>query len=174
VIKVRPATVEDVDAVIELGLEFLETSIYRRLGAGEPDAIARLLCTVLDHGAVFLAVTTDESSEQVVGMIALLMVPHIFSGETFCDEVAWFVKPAHRGRAGVLLLHEAERWAVQNHAKLVKMVAPEGTTVGDLYRRKGYQVIETAFVKVLQHGDRHGSDSRDHRPDGARGLEGDE
>jgi len=169
-ITVREATLEDVDAVVALGLEFLETSTYRQLGAGEPDAIARLLCTVLDHGAVFLAVAGDD----VVGMIAMLMVPHIFSGETFADEVAWFVKPAHRGRAGVLLLQAAERWAVQNHAKLVKMVAPEGTSVGDLYRRKGYQVIEQAFVKVLQHGDRDGSDSRDHRPDGARRVEGDQ
>lgn len=168
-IAVRSATLEDVDAVVALGLEFLETSTYRQLGAGEPNAIARLLCTVLDHGAVFLAVAGDE----VVGMIAMLMVPHIFSGETFADEVAWFVKPAHRGRAGVLLLQAAERWAVQNHAKLVKMVAPEGTSVGDLYRRKGYQVIEQAFVKVLQHGDRDGSNPRDHRPDGARGVEGD-
>lgn len=169
-IEVRLATVDDVDAVVELGLEFLETSTYRQLGAGDPDTIARLLCTVLDHGAVFLA-TVDEA---VVGMIAVLMVPHIFSGETFCDEVAWFVKPAHRGRAGILLLQAAERWAVQNHAKLVKMVAPEGTTVGDLYRRKGYTVIETAFVKVLQHGDRHSSDARHHRPDGARRVEGDQ
>jgi len=145
VIEIRPATVDDVDAVVELGLEFLNTSTYRQLGAGDPEAIARLLCTVLDHGAVFLAVVDGA----VVGMIALLIVPHIFSGATYCDEVAWFVKPGHRGRAGILLLNEAERWAMQKHANVIKMVAPEGTTVGDLYRRKGYQVIETAHIKVL-------------------------
>jgi len=167
VIDIRLATVEDVDAVVELGLEFLETSTYRQLGAGDPETIARLLCTVLDHGAVFLA-TVDDA---VVGMIAVLMVPHIFSGETFCDEVAWFVKPAHRGRAGILLLRAAEGWAVQNRAKLVKMVAPEGSTVWKLYRRMGYQIIETAYVKVLQHGDRNSSDARHHRPHGARHVE---
>ena len=167
---IRLATLDDVDAVVELGLEFLASSSYARLGTGDPDAIARLLCTVLEHGAVLLAVDGD----QVVGMIALLIVPHLFSGETYCDEVAWFVKPAARGRHGIALIRAAEGWAMQKGAKMVKMVAPEGSTVGLLYSRRGYQVIETAYIKVLQHGDRHSSDARDHRPDGVRDVQADE
>lgn len=143
---IRHATMDDVVAVVDMGLEFFATSSYQQLGEGDPESIATLLGTVLEVGTVLLA--CDDAGEPI-GMIALIVVPHLFSGRTYCDEVAWFVKPGHRGSAGVRLIAEAERWAGQNGAHMLKMVAPEGSDVATLYRRRGYRQLETAYIKDL-------------------------
>jgi len=159
---IRLATDEDREALVTLGLEFHADSRYRVFQATR-ESIGVLFDTVMGTGEVFMA----EVDGVLVGMLAIVMVPVLMSGEMCADEIAWFVRPAYRGGSvGPRLLHAAEEWAMQNHANVIRMVAPEGTDVGLFYERCGYTPIETGWMKGL-HGTRDG-----HRDRRARRLWG--
>jgi GNAT superfamily N-acetyltransferase len=120
-------------------LDHLGELFHALTGIGLEDAVPAL-------GTILVA----EVDGRVVGMICLALVPHLLTGQLYVDEVAWWVDPAHRGgTAGPRLLKAAEQWAVQNHANLIRMVAPCGSDAGRYYRRCGYKEVETTFSKAL-------------------------
>lgn len=91
-----------------------------------------------------------KAKRTLVGMLAIVMVPHPLSGKTFAEEIAWWVEPEHRkGLIGPKMLRLAEEWATRNGANMVKMVAPAATSVGMFYERSGYKAVETAYIKTI-------------------------
>jgi hypothetical protein len=90
---------------------------------------------------------------RVIGMLALIAYEHPLTGRRVGEELAWWVEPEHRGgtAAGRLERHML-RWSVQNQLHMVKMVAPSGSSVGDFYDKRGYQALETHWIKVLADG----------------------
>lgn len=86
----------------------------------------------------------------LVGMLAIVALPHPLAGGKVAEELAWWVEPEWRqGLLGPKMLREAEAWATRNGAVMVKMVAPAGTDVGEFYERIGYQAVETAYIKSI-------------------------
>lgn len=146
---VRQATVADIPAIVALGQTFLKTTAYGHLLGRVADRSLETVCRLcFEHGAIFIA--DDEGG--ALGFIALLGVPHPFTGEGFADEIAWFVEPSARGeqRVGPLLLGAAELWATSRGFGMIKMVAPaDHPIVGRYYRRRGYTEAETTYYKRL-------------------------
>lgn len=146
--QIREATPLDHAAILRMAHRFTrEVENYRSLlGNANTPALLELLKHVNQLGTVFVA----DAAHDAVGMVAVVAVPNLMTGEPYCDEVVWWVDPEWRtGSAGPRLLDRAECWAAQNQLKYVKMVAPHGSGVGRFYERRGYQPIETAYVKVL-------------------------
>ena len=86
----------------------------------------------------------------LIGMLAIVAIPHPLTGRTYAEEIAWWVEPEHRGGLiGPKMLRHAEEWATRNGANVVKMVAPAGSDVGKFYEATGYQAVETAFIKRI-------------------------
>jgi GNAT superfamily N-acetyltransferase len=172
---IREAKLEDAFRVREMATRFLLDSQYGALFNNQttPEAIGSLIENVLRLGAIFVAevdsgarvpgvcVSIDGEEwhapggcetcrPRIVGMLAIVLIPHPLSGQLLAEEIAWWVEPEHRGGSiGPKMLRSAEEWATTNGANMVKMVAPAGSTVGAFYERIGYQAVETAYVKAL-------------------------
>lgn len=146
---IREANLSDMAAVISLARSFLSTTSYGKLlGTVQDQALENAARLVMTHGVIFLA----EDDGGPIGFLALLGVPHPFTGSGFADEIAWFVEPRARGdlRLGPQLMALAEDWATRQRLGMIKMVAPADTpTVSRFYRRHGYTEGETVFYKRL-------------------------
>lgn len=167
---IRAATPADRFRLVEMASRFLLESDYGPIFAerSTPEKLGALVDKVLEIGVIFVAerqfdidvatgtpatadtIATMEAVE-LVGMLAIVILPHLFTGLPFGDEIAWWVEPEHRGngRIAYKLLRSAEEWATRNGANMVKMSAPAGSTVGAFYERMGYRPVETAFIKSV-------------------------
>ena len=125
-----------------------------------PAAIRELIAHVMKLGTIFVAEFderdprwvqgVEQPGDRVVGMLAIVLIPHPLSGQIIAEEIAWWVEPEARGwMIGPHMLRAAEVWATRKGANMVKMVAPAGSTIGTFYERDGYRAIETAFINTL-------------------------
>lgn len=149
---IRIATLDDLDAVTELGKQSLLDGPY----AGEihfnhdrAKGFAKSIIAVL--GKVLLW----EEGGQPVGLLAFLFFPHYFSGEPTAQEIMFYLMPGFRtARAigdspAIRLLHAAEDMAKKLGAKKMQFTAPAKTGVGFLYERCGYKMVEVGYQKAL-------------------------
>lgn len=139
----------DLPAIVTLARSFLNTTAYGQLlGTATDGTLENAARLVIQHGRIFLA--ADDGG--AVGFLAILGVPHPFTGSGFADEIAWFVEPRARGdqNIGPQLLALAEDWATSQGLGMIKMVAPaDSPAVSRFYRRHGYTEGETTFYKRL-------------------------
>jgi len=99
-------------------------------------------------GVIFIA----EDDGEIIGAIAGMAVPEPYSGDLVVSEFFWFVRPGHRGSAGLRLYEALEYWARQKGAKTMRMVhlmdsMPE--KLARIYKRLGYEQVETLYSKDL-------------------------
>ena len=137
---IRPATVDDVPRIVEMGVAFLRASPYHDVLAENRTQMAALATQLLTTGTVLVA---DEGGA-LFGMIGLIASPHFLSGEMYAGEVFWWVEPGRRG-AGLRLWRAAEAWATAQGAVTLQMIAPDDR-VATLYERRGYQPLDRSFV----------------------------
>lgn len=124
-----------------------------------PVSIGELVVNVMSLGVILVAEVEPggprwtqgaDPSPAIVGMIAIVVLPHPLSGVNYAEEVAWWVEPEYRdGTLGPRMLRSAEEWATRNRANVVKMVAPAGSDVGRFLEKVGYQAVETAYIKSV-------------------------
>ena len=90
---------------------------------------------------------------EVIGGIAGLLIPYILNLDTFYfHEMFWYVDPEYRAKGwGIRLLTEAEREAKRRGAKLIMMVHAHSMPqeMDSIYRRLGYRICETNYIKEL-------------------------
>lgn len=141
---IREACADDVAAIVDLGQRFLRSSCYAEY-EGPREQLEHVVDVVLANGVVFLA----EDDGGPFGMLMLVVVPHIFTGLPYAEELAWWVAPSHRGSSAALrLLDRAEQWARQRKLLCLRMVQPaDEPAVGRLYQRRGYRALEVSYHK---------------------------
>jgi GNAT superfamily N-acetyltransferase len=81
-------------------------------------------------------------------MLALLIYPHPFSGETTAVELCWWMEPEHRGSGGLKLLRAAEQKAREAGATKLMLGAPSERTE-ELYQRLGLERVEVTYQRQL-------------------------
>ena len=150
---VRPATSADRARLVEMAMRFIRESPYRDSITPDARHIGRLVDLLVagnvDDGvrSIFVA----EGVSGPMGMIGLAGSPHPMSGELTVGELAWWLEPEVRGGiTAARMLHVAERWAAEQGARSIDMIAPVGSSVGALYERRGYLAMETTFRKALR------------------------
>jgi GNAT superfamily N-acetyltransferase len=147
---IRPWVEADIPAVAALGVSFIEQTQYPTLvGAVDQEKLEALLTTLWEMGPQQATCFVAEDGDRLIGGLLLGLFLHPLSFEVEAHEVGWWVEPGARHRmVGPRLLRCAENWVAQVGVKWFKMVAPEGTRVGEFYRRLGYRPVETIYVKV--------------------------
>jgi GNAT superfamily N-acetyltransferase len=143
-VTIRGAFDSDRDRLLEMAAQFVADSSYRAFVGLTSRQVEEHVEMIWRVGAIFVA----EVDGQAVGMIGGLILPNPIVGERWAYEMAWWVDPEHRGR-GWELVERLEAWARDRGALRLQLVAPEGSGIGTIYRRKGYAPIETAYVKEL-------------------------
>jgi len=170
---IRAATVDDFPRLAEMGSKFMASSRYGDFLPTTPKMLEALLAVITEVGVVLVCervtlkvpqlsypgrapiiAATEEhpaigSDHNLVGMIALVALPHPMTGEVYVEEMAWWVEPDHRGSVGPRLHIAGEEWAKAKGISLMRMLSPAGSDLGIYYGRRGYVEVETAWVKRL-------------------------
>lgn len=133
------------DRLIEMGRRFVEETAYNGRVVVDPERVAETVVNVVRSPDGIVLVSGSDAS--ISGMIAVIVYPHPFSGERIATELVWWVDPEARGD-GIRLLRAAEAWAREVGAVRMQMVAPD-ERVGALYRRMGYEPVETSYQRSL-------------------------
>lgn len=146
---VRLATIDDLDAIADMGLRFMGRTRYAAILSPNRDDIERTIVGILEHGRIWVA----EIDGVVRGFIACIMQSAWFSpGTRIALEAAWWMDEDFRGRPeGVRLLLAFERWAKEEKADAVCMsdIVIEGNTAAaSILERLGYAVSERTFIKA--------------------------
>lgn len=143
---IRLATSADAPAIVAMALQFIRDTGYRAIVRPNPPQLETLVAFLLEHGAIFVV----DRGGVLVGMMAVTVVVHPMSGEVTGSEVAWWLQPEARGgTAAIRMLAAGEAWALERGATSFEMIAPAASTVGELYRRRGYSEVETVFRRPL-------------------------
>lgn len=123
---IRPATLDDLPAILELGGRMHLESRFKALpfDLGKVAGIFERL--ISGAGIVMLA----EVDGRIVGGIAGIVLEHWFSTTKVAQDFGLFIEPEHRGgMLAVRLLRKYEAWAFEQGAHAVEMGINTGVHV---------------------------------------------
>lgn len=147
---VRPATHDDVDAIVSMSREFYATTDYAKHAPMCDDTVANLACMLIDTGVMLVAV---DGRGRHVGMVGLVVAPGMFNRETTgAHEIVWYVDPEAQGAgAGKALLAAIESACRERGATLIQMVhlSTSPPAAAALYERNGFRYSESCYTKEI-------------------------
>jgi GNAT superfamily N-acetyltransferase len=116
----------------------------------DPDYAERLFFSHLRGSRMFCLVNVN-SFDDPQGVLMATATEHPFGPIWIARETVWWIDPSHRGGlVAVRMLDAYETWAAAQGCKFVGMAGMgNDPSVGALYRRRGYRVAETHFLKPL-------------------------
>jgi GNAT superfamily N-acetyltransferase len=138
---IRSATVEDIPRLVEMGKHFIAETEYSGKIKYRPEKLREFAEQQISN----ILVCVDGGL--VTGMLAYLIYPHPYTGESTAVELFWWVEPEYRGQ-GIRLLRAVEQIAKDAGAKQIQMGAPN-EWVGGIYKRLGYEQVETVYQRQL-------------------------
>lgn len=98
-------------------------------------------------GSIFYEENTDG---KIVGTIAFVINPDMFSGEEICAEIFLYVLPEARGTGlASRLIDEYERAAKDKGVCEILMVSLAELEIGPIFIRRGYKLAESIYRKEL-------------------------
>lgn len=153
---IRPAVPDDRAGVVAL----LE-AMHREAGSHRPDGGAtgfsfgfrtpyadRLFALHLDQADACCLVL--DLGAGPAGMLLARAGQHLFGPVKVACETCWYIAPDHRGRWALRMIDAYEAWAQARGCQLVDLAGMGADpAVAVLYRRRGFRVAETHFVKAL-------------------------
>ena len=147
---IRPATREDLPAMIALGAKMHAESVYAGFDY-DTSKLVDLGMHYLAHPNECSLLVCEDAHGRLLGMHAGYISEYYFGRDLIASDLLLFVDPCKRGSlAAALLVRAFEEWAFAKGAKEVcpgssTMVAPERTA--KLYERLGYTVVGNLFKK---------------------------
>jgi GNAT superfamily N-acetyltransferase len=102
-----------------------------------------------EMGVIFVA---EDDDGETIGAIGAMIHREPYSDEVTVHEFFWFVRPDHRGFAGIRLYRELEKWAKAKNANIIRMVhltdsMPE--KLSRFYTGLGFTPVETVYSKEV-------------------------
>ena len=136
-------------ALFDIALKFFAES--KLPGEFSPDSFMQAWTGFIKSGmgAIFAA----SEGGKIIGAIGLMRYSDINTGVPQALEAFWYVEPEHREYGvGMLLLEQAEQWAIASHCKRLIMAAiliDGNERVQNFYRDNGFKAVEVNYVKEL-------------------------
>ena len=91
-----------------------------------------------------------EADGAAQGVLMAAATDHPFGPVRLARETVWWIEPDYRGLSAMRMLDAYERWAQSELCRFSGMAGMgEFPDVAALYRRRGYLVAETHFLKAL-------------------------
>ena len=140
----RLAVEGDAPEIMRMGRAFAEVAGFK----ADDYSMLVTIRMLLDTGGLFVI------GDPPHGMVGAILYPHYFDrSATVAQEMFWWVDKEHRkSGAGMVLLEGLEKWAKDNQAKSLTMIAlaaSDGDSMGRFYESRGYVPLERHYVKVL-------------------------
>jgi GNAT superfamily N-acetyltransferase len=151
-LNVRPATVADLDAYVELLSNFHNASPMRGVADYDVAGIRAFLTASLENANILLLV--GELDGKIVGVTSCLLYPLYFSPNYHvAQELWWWLTPEARGSGiGQAMFKNIENWARLKNARALFMIALEderAAAMEKVYCRAGFRPLERTFIKEL-------------------------
>lgn len=146
---IRPATVQDIPAIVELGEKFHAVAGWDEIPWSRDDCEASLWGFM--QADCFLCFVAEERG-QIIGMIAGVMSPVYFNTAHLSGEELFWWSDDRAPLVGLRLLETLERAAREHgcHTWQMKSLARlNGEAMGRLYERRGYRACEQSYIKRL-------------------------
>lgn len=144
---IRRAELSDVPAIVRMAGDFVASTEYRALLTLKAEFVEQLAEMLIQSPQALALVSTDPGG-RLIGMLGVLLVPHMMSGEVIASEVVWWMDPDSGIRDGVKMLKLAEQWAEEHGAAVLQMIAPNARTER-FYELLQYQAVERSYQKRL-------------------------
>jgi GNAT superfamily N-acetyltransferase len=151
---IRPATLQDIPALVEASSQMLALTRLKTLPFN-PQKTTNELAGLINYpnGKYLLIVAQDGQSVVVGGLVGVIEQP-LFSDALVANVVYVAVLPSARmGGYGVRLLKVFEGWAKARSAAQVCFGINSGVSLGSLSglaRKLGYQCVGENFVKDMK------------------------
>lgn len=143
---IRPATHDDITAILQLSAAMHNESRYRTLPYNA-DKFAAVLQQLLDSPQGMVAVAEREG--RVIGAIAAVITEHYFADATISYELGLYIeKPQRGGLAGYRLAKAYIDWARSRGVDQIDMGITTGineSRTASLYTRLGLNRVGTVF-----------------------------
>lgn len=138
------ATVDDIEAIQKMAMNFMNTTGYKDIS--DEETIRELITSIVTGDALEKIIIFKPD----VGFIVGAATPFLFGPHKLASEIAWWVEPDSRGTGeGLRLLEAFEYWAKNvANCKLISMASLD-KTVEKYYKKNGYKLYERAYMKVL-------------------------
>lgn len=154
---IRPATMDDVPAIVAMAQRFYPDSPYPSIYGDMPEEQAAGLAIVAMYGMAEAGIVPGvmlvaERDGVLVGMLCCHIDPATFTPAVIAAELVWWVEPEHRGgMTAVRLLLSGENDAREKGATVINMSAlatsPEEAHM--IYMKLGYAPTHTVYTKRL-------------------------
>jgi GNAT superfamily N-acetyltransferase len=135
---------EDMDGVIEVGLDFIKDTILEDFNL---DKLQNLYAGCINHGCIVVA----EEGGKIVGALAAAYDEYQFGDDLIANELFWYVTPDNRG-CGKQLFHKFEEECKADGCSSIIMVAYNNQhrrLVERFYINNVYKLLETHYIKVF-------------------------
>lgn len=146
---IRRAEMRDMRACLDMGREFVAVNgAADLLPFREIDAHHLLEGLIAGKGGVLLVADDVGVLSGMVG--AALSRCHWNRTRLVATELFWFVAPQRRTGVGRALMQALEDWAKAEGVHALGVMSLESQrpdAVGEVYKRRGYRLIEHAYVK---------------------------
>lgn len=147
---IRPATSDDLAALVEMGRAFFVEAGHQGVAGFFDEGSFRNTLGIL-HGADLLRVAAEGA--HVVGMAAADVARAFWNRDVMMGaEVFWYVRPGHRHGVGRELLASLESVAHAHGVKIFDVFAEEGgrsDALSRVYRANSYAPAQRGFRKML-------------------------
>lgn len=150
---IRPAVEADIPKILEMCCKFYPMTSYWQKSKMQMDVeyVGVLTHGLIENGLFHVAV--DDESEEVVGMIGLIVMPFMFNPKYMtAGEIIWWVEPEFWNKGfGRGLLRSIDVAAKAKGITTVQMIdlVESPIQAGDLYTSEGYQLTEKIWTKVV-------------------------
>ena len=141
---IRLAVRADIPALVRMARDFHAASPMRDHPFSVERAAASACAAIDMPGHVALVLDSDGIHGAILGSVRLYPLGDVVTAH---EDVFW-IDPSHRGRWGMKMIRAFEDWAKEQGASVIGMSCPVGTAE-PIYRRAGFALIETTFVKGL-------------------------
>lgn len=151
-ITVRQATADDLDALLRLGLKFVDCSPFAHMVDSQEVryAVSRMIDASPDAATVLVAETAPG---RIVGTLIAVLTTMWFSSTPIACELAWWVEPeARSSSAAWRLMAQYEQWATDHKAAFMTMSDMTGGGTSDMeaaYLKRGFVLLERSYRKEL-------------------------
>ncbi|HEX7011596.1 MAG TPA: GNAT family N-acetyltransferase [Steroidobacteraceae bacterium] len=151
--EIRNATINDIDALVELGeMMHAESPRYRTL-TYDPVKVAGIAQHLICDPAAQVLVA--EQGGQLVGMLAGMVVQHYFGHDYYATDYVFFVRPEHRGSSAAPRLYRAWEELLKADGRAKEIALGISTEVDlertwSFYKRLGFHGSGAIMVKKLE------------------------
>jgi hypothetical protein len=135
---IRAATLNDLDTIRELSLEFWQTHNPRT--PFDPDYFIGQIRARIGQSS-FLALLLDDDQ----GMLMAIATQSLFSPSSLAKEIVWFTRPAARGR-GMLLFRPFLLWAKMLKLDHIHCSLQEPSAAME---RLGFHTTEVGYMRSI-------------------------